>query len=72
MDHDVDDEEKISRMYELIEDADWDELFTDFERKFIYDNYIKTQETNIEFSAQQSRIIDECYEKAVRQGALDR
>lgn len=71
LDHDVDDETKIERLYEVLNDADWDELLTDFERKFIYDNFIKQQETNLVYSEKQSKIIDECYEKAYEAGCFD-
>lgn len=71
MDHDVSDEVKIERLYELLSEEDWDELLTDFERKFIYDNYIKQSETNYEFSEAQARVIDECYEKAYKAGCFD-
>ena len=37
MEHDVDDDTKLTRMFELLEDAFWDELFTDFERR-VYEN----------------------------------
>lgn len=69
--HDVDDEEKVNRVYELLEDDEWDELLTDFERRFIYDNYQKFQVTDFIPSTPQSITIDEIYEKCYRKGCFD-
>lgn len=71
IDHDVSDHIKVERIYEILEDGDWDELLTNWERKFIYENYNKQEETNIEYSEKQSRSIDEIYEKCFKAGCFE-
>lgn len=71
MEHDVDDATKVNRLYELLSDDEWVGMFSDFERRFIYDNYKRQTENNYNFSDAQSRVIDVCYEKAYRNGCFN-
>lgn len=70
MPHDTD-AEKLDAVYQILEADDAEGIFSEWEYKFITNNWNKQQEMDFVLTEKQSRSLDEIYEKAYRAALVD-